>query len=176
MYLDEHGQWRLMPNSGPRHGFSVSSDPPFFVPNAGPKHGLGSFPGMSSSGGSADDRRCLELVNDFRKRNGKSPLAYSQVLSDIAMTHSQGMLSGKVPFGHAGFPERAARVPQALGTGENVAYCSGVSDSVRTMVDGWIESPGHRRNLLGNFNAMGIAFAVRGDLWYGTQFFGHMGR
>jgi uncharacterized protein YkwD len=84
------------------------------------------------------------------------------------------MLDGKVPLGHSGFQERSAKVTQALGTAENVAYCAGVSDPVRTMMEGWIESPGHRRNLLGDFNAIGIAFANRGELWYGTQFFGKM--
>jgi uncharacterized protein YkwD len=84
------------------------------------------------------------------------------------------MLSGRVPLGHSGFHERAAEVPQAMGTAENVAYCDGFSDPVHTMVDGWIKSPGHRRNLLGDFNSMGTAFANRGGLWYGTQFFGNM--
>jgi uncharacterized protein YkwD len=113
----------------------------------------------------------LELVNAFRQKNGKGKVTYSKVVSEVAMPHSQGMLSGRVPFGHDGARERSGRIPGARGTGENVAYCSGMADPVKTMVDGWIESPGHRRNLLGDWNVMGIAFAHRENLWYGTQLF-----
>jgi uncharacterized protein YkwD len=143
-------------------------------PHSGPQKGIGGWPGTSSDGSSLEDRHCLELVNEFRKANGKSSLGYSRVLSDVAMPHTQAMLAGKVALGHAGFQERTEKVPYAMGTGENVAYCEGFDDPVKVMVDGWIKSPGHRRNLLGEFNAMGTAFVHRGDLWYGTQFFGNM--
>jgi uncharacterized protein YkwD len=82
------------------------------------------------------------------------------------------MLAGTVPLGHDGFHQRAEKVPYARGTGENVAYTNGYEDPIRMMVDGWISSPGHRKNLLGKFTHMGTAFEHRGSLWYGTQFFG----
>jgi uncharacterized protein YkwD len=82
------------------------------------------------------------------------------------------MLEGKVKLGHAGFHDRRAKLPQAASTGENVAYTDGYANPVQTMVDGWIKSPGHRRNMLGDFSHLGTAFEHGGDVWYGTQFFG----
>ena len=87
------------------------------------------------------------------------------------MPHTIAMLEKKVPLGHSGFNERSAKVPSAISCGENVGYEKGYSDPVKTLVDGWINSPPHRKNMLGDWNQMGIAFAHHGDLWYGTQFF-----
>jgi uncharacterized protein YkwD len=113
----------------------------------------------------------LDLVNRFRRSNGLPALSYSKVLSDVARPHTLAMLAGKVPLGHGGFYGRAAKVPYSRGTGENVAYADGYDDPIQQMVDGWISSPGHRKNLLGNFNHMGTAFEHHGNLWYGTQLF-----
>jgi len=59
------------------------------------------------------------------------------------------MALGKVAFGHAGFQERMRDVPYKPSyMAENVAYSKGVSDVASTAVNGWIRSPGHRKNLL----------------------------
>ena len=47
--------------------------------------------------------RALELINNFRKKNGMTPLAWNQALHDIAIVHSKNMAEGKVAFGHDGF-------------------------------------------------------------------------
>ena len=85
------------------------------------------------------------------------------------------MANKKVPFGHDGFDNRAAMVPyNKQFFAENVAYCYNYERSViaQTIVDGWIESPGHRKNLLSNSNVCAIA-AYKGDdgNWYFTQLF-----
>jgi len=80
------------------------------------------------------------------------------------------MAHGKVPFGHDGFKTRHMMVKSfyAATFGENVAYNKGHADAVVCAVDGWIESPGHRRNLLGNFNVCGIAVYCYGGFFYFT--------
>jgi len=83
------------------------------------------------------------------------------------------MLSGKTPFGHEGFHERINRLRKRLGpihvAAENVA--SGPM-SAREVVDGWLHSPGHRRNIEGNFKLTGIGLARREDgMVYFTQIF-----
>jgi len=81
------------------------------------------------------------------------------------------MANKKVAFGHAGFSQRAAAVsfPHG-GVFENVAYCNGYSDIAKIIVDGWINSPGHRKNLLSNSNVCGIAvFRAENGSWYFTQ-------
>jgi uncharacterized protein YkwD len=124
--------------------------------------------------GSNDERRSLALLNAFRKENGKPPLKASQLLLGIARQHSQAMSDGKVPFGHSGFDKRAKKVPHVLGVAENVVYSMGHPDAVKNLMQGWINSPGHRANMLGDYTAVGIGLMHRGSTWYGTQFFAKM--
>ena len=139
------------------------------APHSGPKRGVGT---MNIKGQiSQDDQRAIDYVNEFRKENNLPPLQYSKLLSEIAMPHTLDMLNKKVPLGHSGFNERSAKVTSAMSTGENVGYEYGYSDPMKTLFDGWLHSPPHRKNMLGNFNQIGVAFANKGDLWYGTQFF-----
>lgn len=175
MTLTIDGTWEFVSHEGPRRGIGLGPGAIYHSairrPHEGPRRGVGPYTGTGTGSATDDEKRCLDLVNKFRKQNGKPPLAFSKVLSDIAMPHTQAMLDKKVPLGHSGFKERSAKASFAMSTGENVGYESGYSDPVKTLVDGWISSPPHRRNMLGNFNQIGIAFAHRGDLWYGTQFF-----
>ena len=175
MSLTIDGNWEFLSHDGPRRGIGIGPGVVYHrairKPHEGPRRGVGPYTGTGTGSAGDDQKRCLDLVNKFRKDNGKPPLAFSKVLSDIAMPHTQAMLDRKVPLGHSGFKERSEKASFAMSTGENVGYESGYSDPVKTLVDGWISSPPHRRNLLGDFNQMGVAFAHRGDLWYGTQFF-----
>jgi uncharacterized protein YkwD len=84
------------------------------------------------------------------------------------------MGDGLVAFGHDGFHKRFRQFPfrSTRGGAENVAYNYGHSDPAKITVDGWIQSPGHRKNLLGNFNFMGIGVYVnRKGYYYFTQLF-----
>jgi uncharacterized protein YkwD len=94
-------------------------------------------------------------------------------ISSVALGHSRDMLSGKSPFGHDGFRERIDVIREKLGTihvaAENVA--SGPM-SAREVVDGWLHSPGHRRNIEGDFRltGIGLAFGANGMIYF-TQIF-----
>ena len=175
MTLTVDGNWEFVSHEGPRRGIGLGPGAVYHSairrPHEGPRRGVGPYTGTGTGAAGEHEKRCLDLVNKFRKENGKPPLAFSKILSDIAMPHTQAMLDKKVPLGHSGFKERSAKASFAMSTGENVGYENGYSDPVKTLVDGWINSPPHRRNMLGDFNQIGIAFAHRGDLWYGTQFF-----
>ena len=83
------------------------------------------------------------------------------------------MGEGKVPFGHDGFNKRFKSFPfGARGGAENVAYNYGLADPAKVTVDGWIKSPGHRKNLLGNFVYMGIGvYRNARGYFYFTQLF-----
>ena len=59
------------------------------------------------------------------------------------------MAHGRVPFGHDGFDERHKKVAfYNTSFSENVAYNYGQADPVECAVTGWINSPGHRKNML----------------------------
>jgi uncharacterized protein YkwD len=115
----------------------------------------------------------LIYVNEDRKQHGLAALRLNDVESDIAAKHSRDMASGKVPFGHSGFNERAKAIGKALGSirtvGENVA--SGPMNA-RQVVDGWLNSPGHKRNIEGDFTLTGIGYAPdkKGNIFF-TQIF-----
>jgi uncharacterized protein YkwD len=114
----------------------------------------------------------LQYVNDDRRQHNLKLLQLNDMESSLAFKHSQDMAAGKVKFGHDGFNSRARAIQKALGgieIGENVA--SGPM-TAREVVDGWLNSPGHKKNIEGNFILTGIGYArnKKGDIYF-TQIF-----
>ena len=90
------------------------------------------------------------------------------------MQHSVNMGDGLVPFSHQGFNQRARQMPFSYvrGCAENVAWNHGYGDPAKVTVDGWIQSPGHRKNLVGHFKFMAVAvYRNRQGAFYLTQMF-----
>lgn len=121
-------------------------------------------------------KKALELTNKFRKENGLSELKWHQSLCDIGKVHSKNMGDGKVAFGHDGFNNRVKKYPfRPLSAAENVAMNQGISQSnvASVAVNGWINSPGHRKNMLANHNLCGIGvYRNARGAYYLTQLFG----
>ena len=119
-------------------------------------------------------KEALELTNVFRKEQGLPPLKWHQALCDIGKVHSKDMGEGKVPFSHQGFDERVKQYPfRPMSAAENVAMSKGLSDVAKVAVDGWIDSPGHRKNLLSHHDYCGIGVYRNYDgAYYLTQLFG----
>jgi uncharacterized protein YkwD len=114
----------------------------------------------------------LQFVNEDRKQHGLSLLIFNEMESSLALKHSQDMAAGRVKFGHDGFNSRAKAIQKEVGAseiGENVA--SGPM-TAREVVDGWLNSPGHKKNIEGNFMLTGIGLArdKKGDIFF-TQIF-----
>ena len=114
----------------------------------------------------------LRYVNEDRKDHNLPPLQMNAMESSLAAKHSHDMATGKVKFGHDGFNSRAKAIQKTLGgveIGENVA--SGPM-TAREVVDGWLKSPGHKKNIEGNFTLTGIGYArdKKGDIYF-TQIF-----
>ena len=102
----------------------------------------------------------LYYTNKFRASQGKPPLILDATCSGQAYKHSKAMATGATAFGHDGFEERVARLTTVFGNipgaAENVAYGNLDAEQV---VNGWIKSPGHRKNMLGDFDRIGIGSA-----------------
>lgn len=115
----------------------------------------------------------LELVNKHRRQRGLAKLEMANEISAEAEKHSRNMATGHTAFGHDGFDERLSRLmrqlPGSNGGAENVAYGSRTAEEV---VDMWLNSPGHRKNIEGNYNLTGIG-AIKGKdgTAYYTQIF-----
>lgn len=122
---------------------------------------------------SASVARVLVLVNRERRRAGCPPVTPNAKLAKAARRHSADMArhrnmthrgaDGSGPgrrIAHAGYDWSAY--------GENVAYGYATS---REVMDAWMSSPGHRRNILTcDFKEIGIGLARPGNYW--TQDFG----
>ncbi len=99
------------------------------------------------------EERLEAAVNGERERRGLAPLVRSEPLRAIARAHSEDMVSRGF-FDHTS-PGGASTAGRVRGAGlrfarvsENIARSLNVDDPVRTTVEGWLESPGHRRNML----------------------------
>jgi uncharacterized protein YkwD len=118
-------------------------------------------------------KKTFDYTNAFRIKRGLSKLTWNNGLATRAEEHSKNMALGKVKCGHAGFKKRIAHVPNiALTAAENVFMCNMQGDIAKICVDSWIESPGHLKNVLGNFNNCGIGvYKNAKGFWYFTQIF-----
>jgi len=115
----------------------------------------------------------LKYTNQFRKSKRLSALEMREDLNTIARKHSENMAKGRCGFGHAGYSQRELQVQKIIkveyGMAENVAYGASTAKEVVSM---WKGSPGHRKNMLGNYKYIGIGTArdKRGATYY-TEIF-----
>lgn len=127
----------------------------------------------SSAGSSAVDPVVLQILqetNAFRAANGKPALKLDPEITKVAQDWTQHMADNNA-FHHN--PNYAKQVPVGhRGVAENIA--AGYAPAAVTK--GWIDSPGHRTNMLGNYTHIGIGYVVKpgsGYTRYYTQVFGN---
>lgn len=126
------------------------------------------------------DQDVLKLVNQERTQQGLDPLTLSEKLDQAADDYSQTMLDAK-HFSHTG-PDGSSMTQRIEDAGytnwrslaENIAAGQRTPEQV---VQGWMNSPGHRANILrDSVTHMGLGFAEGnngdryGNRW--TQVFG----
>ena len=109
-----------------------------------------------------------------RKEQGKSSLTMRTGLCDLAREHSAKMARGEIRLGHSGFDRRMAKArawwPRLEAMGENVGYLPEASPEAmaKEMVQRWIKSPPHRKNLFGDFSNAGVGFISIGGNSFAT--------
>lgn len=118
----------------------------------------------------------VALTNRERAVAALPPLATDPVLTTAAQAHSADMVarafySHTSPDGSRPWDRAVAAGAQRRSIGENIA-CG--QRSPAEVVDGWMNSPGHRANILKpDFTHIGIGFAGGGPAgMYWTQLFG----
>ena len=114
-----------------------------------------------------------DLVNEYRQGKGLNPLEYSREIAAIAHVHSRLMAEHTRPMGHGGFSDRARRVSNFMSyrnIGENVAKINHGAEGgeAKGAVSGWLQSPGHRATIEGDFTLTGIGIS---QSWDGTYYF-----
>jgi uncharacterized protein YkwD len=119
-------------------------------------------------------RSIHEQVNEYRKSQNLSPLTLNSTISEQSKIHSQNMADSK-DLGHQGFEGRVKTIAQSVSyksAAENVATNLGDDDPATQAVRGWIDSPGHQKNMVGDFDLTGVGVAVTpGGQYYFTQMF-----
>ncbi|MEV5529515.1 CAP domain-containing protein [Streptomyces prunicolor] len=120
--------------------------------------------------------RVVESTNAERARAGLRALAVDPLLAAAAQAHSTDMVarafySHTSPDGSQPWDRAAAAGARRRTIGENIACGQRTPAEV---VEGWMNSPGHRANILKpDFTHIGIGFAGGGQMGtYWTQLFG----
>ena len=147
------------PSNNFNNNFEASTDNNNSGDNS-PSAGLGN---NNSPSNSSNDftKQVLQLTNDFRQENGLKPLTWDPELATAAQKHSDNM--GKQDFfSHTGkdgskLGDRIRAAGDDSRTfGENIAAGQRTPEQV---VQGWMNSPGHRRNILNpNFESIGVGY------------------
>ena len=133
------------------------------------------------------ERRIFQLTNDARRKNHLPALDPDNGLTRKAREKSDDMLTKKY-FSHTS-PEgktikdrmheekpavfrTISRVGENIYMGARFDYTGDIKTQARLIVDGWMTSPGHRRNILDpTYTHLGVGVAAKGKMCYATQIF-----
>ncbi len=134
----------------------------------------------------AVERKVHELINQYRQKKGLRPFKRLSVLDESSRSHSRYMSvrSGKsdktLVVSHDKFNKRMKvlmGLTPATGLAENVAGLEKVREAfvAERLVDGWIRSPGHHKNIVGDYTSAGIG-VVEGSGYtvFATQIFARL--
>lgn len=119
------------------------------------------------------------LVNAERMSYGTDPLIHDQALRLVARAHSEDMVrrdffSHTNPDGLSPYDRLREASIEFASAAENIAWNRGYADPAETAVTGWMNSDGHRRNILDAGFTHGGLGAAQNDLdgaWFFTQLF-----
>lgn len=121
---------------------------------------------------SSYESKVIRLVNEIRQQNGLRPLAANWELSRVARYKSQdmrdnGYFSHNSPTYGTPFQMLSAFGLSYRTAGENIA--KGYA-SPQAVVNGWMNSSGHRANILNaSYTQIGVGYVPGGNYW--TQLF-----
>lgn len=173
---------------------------PLVPPGGSTPPSVGSAPSLQSDNSGLDlcagaegdlcshELEIAKLTNEFRRRQGLRELRIDPSLNLASrlwsMAQARNGYIGHERFEQGGHsPALAAmksKFPKVNAdvsiSGENVAYSTSPSDPstlAPLFTNMWIDSWGHRQNMLGDFTTIGIGLAtLGGDATYATQIFG----
>lgn len=121
-----------------------------------------------------DEDAIVQLVNEARWADGSAGVIRNPEMDAVALGWAQ-QLAASGTLSHN--PSYADQVPGGwTAVAENVAQGYGSASAV---MDGWMNSSGHRANILGRYTDIGVALIEGGGTTWGVQVFaaypGHTG-
>jgi len=125
------------------------------------------------------EKQTFEMINQKRLENGLQVLVWSDDVAKIARLHSENMAKYKF-FSHQGNDGKMVNdradllgITKWTAMGENIAFNRGYQKPIECAVEKWMDSRGHRENLLNSRwkeSAIGIAVSDDGTFYF-TQVF-----
>ena len=118
-------------------------------------------------------------INSQRANHSVAPLVHDDALRRVARRHSQDMLRRNFfdhvnPDGLDPFDRMAEESIEFFAAGENIAWNRGYAEPDVVAVTGWMNSDGHRRNILNatyTHAGLGAAYDEASGSWFFTQLF-----
>jgi uncharacterized protein YkwD len=118
-----------------------------------------------------------QQINQIRRQRGLSQLQRHDRLAQVARNYSQRMAAENF-FSHTS-PSGDSMVERVQSAGifyfvigENLFKGTNLPQPVPVAVEGWMDSPGHRENILrSEYRETGIGIWRRGNTYYVTQLF-----
>ena len=105
------------------------------------------------------ETQLVTLINDYRVSQGLNALQVVNHISYKSQEHNEYMIDKNV-VNHDYFEQRSNNIIHVLGAervGENIAYNYVTAESA---MQAWLNSPGHKANLLGDYTHFGISVTV----------------
>ncbi|PFG34555.1 CAP domain-containing protein [Sanguibacter antarcticus] len=125
----------------------------------------------SGAPNSAGTQALFSALNSSRAAAGLPALAYNDSLAAVAQSWSANMAATGAMVHN---PSVSTQIPAGWrALAENIAYAGGYADLAGTIHTNWMNSPGHRKNILGStYTDVGIGYHVdaAGTAW-ATQVF-----
>lgn len=121
---------------------------------------------------STDEIELARIINQYRVSVGKNTLEVVNHISYKSQEHNLYMIENNV-VNHDYFESRANNIMQVLGAvrvGENIAYNYSTPNAA---LHAWLNSPGHKENLDGDYTHFGISISVNpanGKKYYTNMF------
>lgn len=117
-------------------------------------------------------------VNQYRASQGLAPLKLDACVNQQVQAYAQEMANAGKPLNHQGLEQRGQALSQIIPHNsyayyENEYYCFGCdSDPATPAVQWWLNSPGHRNNILSQTELTGIGVAVndKGEYYFAQMF------
>ena len=121
----------------------------------------------------AESRRIFALTNEARAQAGVGSVEWDPTLAAAALKHCERMAAeGPISHQYSGEEDLTTRAAQAGAHFSVIEENVAVGPSADAIQEGWMQSPGHRANLLSpDVDRVGVAVvAARGELYAVTDF------
>jgi uncharacterized protein YkwD len=127
---------------------------------------------VSSDAHNTIEAELFEMINNYRTSIGLNEMVFESTTYYYAGLHTDYMIE-EGNTSHAKFGERAENISKRTGAvfvAENVARNY---DTLEAAFEAWLDSPGHRQNLEGDFDYSAISIRPNGngDLYFTQVFF-----